>query len=534
MKSDHAGPAVVSGDGGTARFAKQVFAAFDRDRARATLEFVDGFYRAPANRGYEAVLDRLEADLRAAGYGSKPGFELEVLTHELEAEQWSSGARGPALAWTPLQAKLAWVDATGAESVLHQFAAPADRDRVMLPINSPSADVVGRIASNLDGLESGMLLVTDAPPARDLLRRAHDVGALAVLSSCLSPYNVDPSGNHAERDALQFCSVPYGTPIPVAMISSASRGKILAALAANPDAKLSLHAEVAFEQRPVRTLVARIVGKSAPNEAVAVASHVQEPGACDNASGVAGLAESAVDLVAAIESGRVVRPARTVVFLWGDEYRQSSSWLDSTKLSPVAGLSSDMTGESRQKTGAIALLERMPDPGAITALPPDKHTGWGLTEFDHSALAPNGVALVARSAIFDVAALDDSGWATAENPYEGGSDHDEFIKRGIPSALFWHFTDFTYHTSLDRLEYVDVDEMRRTGSALVATALALADPQPADLTRYLASLNAELDVRLKACAEAKDEALAQSWRDWCNGARHWLRGECLHLPHDQR
>src|SRR5262249_55485957 len=109
---------------------------------------------------------------------------------------------------------------------------------------------------------------------------------------------------------------------------------------------------------------------------------------------------------------------------------------------------------------------------------------------------------------------------------------DEFLKRRIPCALFWHFTDFSYHTSLDRLEYVDLDEMRRTGSALVATALALGDPEPGDLSRYLASLNLELELRLRACKDAHDEELAQRWRDWCNGARHWLRGECLHLPLD--
>jgi hypothetical protein len=187
-----------------------------------------------------------------------------------------------------------------------------------------------------------------------------------------------------------------------------------------------------------------------------------------------------------------------------------------------------MTGEAAA-TGAIALLERMPDPGAVQTLPPDEHTLWGKTEVDPAALAPNGLAVIARSALVDVAG-EAGGWVTADHPYEGGSDHDVFIERGIPAALFWHFTDFTYHTSMDRLEFVDPAELRRTGAALMTTALALADPRPGDLERYLDSLNQELDLRVAAAEAAGDRAQAKLWKEWCHGARQWLRSECLRIP----
>jgi hypothetical protein len=277
--------------------------------------------------------------------------------------------------------------------------------------------------------------------------------------------------------------------------------------------------------------VARVVGSDRPGEAVVVGSHVQEPGACDNASGVAGLCESAVGLAGLIQGGRLERPSRSLVFLWGDEFRQTETWLDQTELVPIAGLSSDMTGESAA-TGAIALLERMPDPGAVEPLAPDEHTLWGKAEVDATSLEPNGLAVIARSAMLDVASAA-GGWKTAEHPYEGGSDHDVFIARGIPAALFWHFTDFTYPTSMDRIEFVDPDEMRRTGTALMTTALALADPRPGDLERYLASLNQELNTRVAAAEAAGESALAKLWKDWCNGARQWLRAECLRLPPDE-
>jgi hypothetical protein len=94
-------------------------------------------------------------------------------------------------------------------------------------------------------------------------------------------------------------------------------------------------------------------------------------------------------------------------------------------------------------------------------------------------------------------------------------------------VLFWHFPDFAYHTSLDRLENVDAEEMHRTGSAMLATALGLADPKPVDLDRYLKSLRIEGDVRAQACEDAGDTETAAAWRDWTRGARLWLRELCL-------
>jgi len=87
-----------------------------------------------------------------------------------------------------------------------------------------------------------------------------------------------------------------------------------------------------------------------------------------------------------------------------------------------AAIAADMTGESESATGAIALLERPPDPGAITLLDPDEHTPWGAARVDERSLKPSGLALVARSALVDVGQLV-SGWKTREHPFEGGSDH---------------------------------------------------------------------------------------------------------------
>ena len=527
----HRGPGALAGAEGTARFAEAIYAAFDPARAMEVVQFLDGHYRAPANDGYELSLDHVAERLRAAGYGSLAGFELFELERPLTARGPQSGQRIPARAWTPLSARIAMRRAGEPEVVLHRFDVPGARDRVMLPVNAPAADVEGGIALHLEEVDAGEVLVTDAEPRLAVLMRAQAAGAVAVLSSYLEPYNRDPGGSDRHMDAIQFRTLAAGTTIPVGMISPRSMEAVRMTYSVDPGARISFRAEVRLDERPLRTLVARVVGSGSPHEAVAVGSHVQEPGACDNASGVAGLCESAVALIELVRAGRLERPARTLVFLWGDEFRQTEIWLDETELECVAGLSSDMTGESAA-TGAIALLERMPDPGAVEPLAPDEHTLWGKTEVDAASLSPNGVAIVARTAMLDVARAA-GGWRTADHPYEGGSDHDVFIGRGIPAALFWHFTDFTYHTSMDRPEFVDPEEMRRTGAAILATALALADPRPTDLERYLDALNLELAVRVQAAEAAGQGTLVKLWKDWCTGARQWLRSQCLGVPLDE-
>jgi hypothetical protein len=529
MTVDHRGPEVAAGAGGPSRYLAVLAEDFDTQAAMQSVRFVDGFYRAPANDGYNAVLDHIAVALREVGFGTDAQFRLEVFESELEAAAVDASGRTAARAWTPLSARIVLRTSVEPERVLHLFADAGDRDRVMLPINTPSANVEGEIALNLEELSSGEILACETAPSKSVLARARSLGAAAIVSASLEGFNADPTGKDRHRDAIQFRTLPVGTEIPVVQISPASLERIREARAKDPRARLAIDTKVRFDDRKLRTLVATIVGTDRPDEAIVTVSHVQEPGACDNASGVAGLLESARSIARLTKSGKLPRASRSLAFVWGDEMRQSTVWLEQSKRRAIAGLSSDMTGESRERTGAIALLERQPDPGALTPLAPDEHTPWGAGKVEADQLKPAGVAVVARCAMADVATRE-AGWTTAEHPWEGGSDHDVFIQRGIPAALFWHFTDFAYHTSLDRLENVDATELRRTAIALSATALALADPKPEDLDRYLATNNHERVLRVQAAVEAKDEELAQRWRVWTDGVREWLRVECLRIP----
>lgn len=515
-QSWHQGPEVDLDGTGPARYVGALMEAYDAERAMETVRFTDGFYREPANHGYEAVIDHLISRLRAAGFGGDDGrFTLDVVRSPLDKP-----------AWTPRAGHLALVEDSGAEIVLHAFDQPADHDRTMLPAGAPACDLEGPIRFSLDELEPGDILVTEARLSQ-VGSRAAQRGAIAVLSASLYPFNVDPTGAERHMAAMQYTSIPDKLGLPAAQISPLS---YLRLEGAGTGARVRFRAEVDLrEGATLRTLVARIHGDGKAEECVTSAAHVQEPGANDNASGVGGLLEGAVSLAAALRNGTVDWPQRSLVFVWGDEFDQTERWIEWTDLTPIAGISSDMVGQSQALTGSRALLERGPDPGAIAPRLPDEHTPWGAGRVTEEDLHPNGLAVIARCALVDVG-LASGGWESADHPWEGGSDHDVFLDRQIPAVLFWHFTDFAYHTSLDRLDMVDPDEIERTEVAVLATMLAVADPRPEDTRRYVVSAELERLVRTAAAREAGDDENADAWDEWSNGATAWLRALCMDIP----
>ncbi len=513
LPAAHRGAPVAPGVSGTALSAPKIYAEFSADAAFEVTSFADRWYRAPGNEGFDATLDELQRRLAEAGYGVQEGLELRVIETPM---------RGPA--WTPRSARIAIV--RGEEVViLHAFDDPADRDRTLLPVGAPSADVEGNLVTNVMDCTPGSVLLLDGGLRLDVLREAASRGAVLAIASDLAEYNVDPTGAERHLDAIGYRGVRAPSPLPVAQVSPRSAEALRATLG-DATARVRFHAVVETADRPLRTLVATVVGTREPDLAVPIVAHVQEPGACDNASGVGTVVECARSYARLLGKGLLRRPARSIAFVFGDEMEQSRVWIAHSGRTAVAALAADMTGENRQETGAEPLLERPPDPGALRPLPPDVHTAWGAATVNESDIRPNGVAVVLREAMADVALASD-GWQTAEHPFEGGSDHVVFLDAGVPAALLWHFPDWSYHTSADRLELVDPMEMRRSGAALLSAALALADAQPVDLDRHLHSAKLEIDMRIAAAQAASDDALAESWRAYGDGVRQWFRELCL-------
>ncbi|MEM7519146.1 MAG: hypothetical protein AAF368_19750, partial [Planctomycetota bacterium] len=336
----HRGPTVKEGEAGPMRFIPDLYRVFDKMRAMATVTFADGFYRAPRGDGYEKTLDYIAEKLKSAGFGELDGFELRMIASPQDAP-----------AWTAVSASIERMMPNGTKQALHHFDEPSSRQRNMLPVGAPACELQGEAVFSLDEVIHGRILVTEAPASPFLLRRARMRGAAAILSASLGSFNVDPTGAGRHLDAIQYRRLKGGSKLPVFQISPNTLSRLRELSEAGETVDLELRAEVKYDKRPLRTLVACVVGDTFPNEAVPIVSHVQEPGASDNASGLSGLLESAMGYASLVQDGTLDRPTRTMVFVWGDEFRQSSEWLENTDRKPVCAISSDMTGESAERTG---------------------------------------------------------------------------------------------------------------------------------------------------------------------------------------
>ena len=256
----------------------------------------------------------------------------------------------------------------------------------------------------------------------------------------------------------------------------------------------------------LRTLIAEIKGTTKADQRVVVLAHVQEPGACDNATGVGDQLEVVRTLKALIDSGRLQRPQRTITFVWGAETTMGSLWKGQNPEAfarTVAALDLDMVGEDPAKTGGIMRIEKMPDPSAkyeygLDTLPgetnppsdtfirqPDKHTLWGAGDLRFWPFPGHFLNDLYFESAATVTKLS-PGFQVGSNPWEGGSDHDTFlwnrdtidgqsVYNPKPAVLTWHFTDYVYHSSMDTMDKVSATEMRDVGLTTIGVGYLVAN-----------------------------------------------------------
>ncbi|OUN08848.1 hypothetical protein B5G40_14325 [Flavonifractor sp. An9] len=259
------------------------------------------------------------------------------------------------------------------------------------------------------------------------------------------------------------------------------------------------------------TAIAEIKGADPElrEERVVLAAHVQEPGCDDNATGVALNLELAVKMKQMIDAGVIERPARTIVFMWGDEMSFSDLYLDAHQSqwdNIICCIDLDMVGEDPAKTGGPMRIEKAPDPSAyynytLDNIPedplyydedrsdsdgnfvrlPDSHTLWGAgspENYDLGGIFINDLYMAAAQSTQGVV-KDSLGYDFEVDvcPYEGGSDHTRFLSRDIPAVLTWHFTDYVYHTTVDTLYMASADELESVGITSLAAGYFAANPQ---------------------------------------------------------
>lgn len=301
--------------------------------------------------------------------------------------------------------------------------------------------------------------------------RVHDkcikAGALGVVSYCSSrqledPLQIPNVGLYVEKPTFGFQVTPRdGHPLRDRLI----RGeKIMVSCDIDSDV-------ISFDfQSP--TCV--IEGTDPSKGEIVFSAHLFEGyyklGANDNASGSAVLLEIARAVNTLIESGRIERPLRSLRFIWGDEFNGIVPWVNSERSimdRTLFDINLDMVGlalgDGKSKyclhrtTTAFShysndLSEAMMEYMHIT-----NQKSIMVGDFVKPVIAPSG---------------SDDPFVYSVTPFYGASDHSVFSDWGvqIPGTMMITWPDNQYHTSRDRVEFLDQTQLKR--AAVISSTIA--------------------------------------------------------------
>jgi len=511
-----------------ARYFDAVHGELSGEKALEIVASMEGTFRLPGNTGFDAAIAHVVGVLEGAGYVPEELADAGApLTYRVEQRPM----RAPT--WEPVDGALDLVRDGGEAEPLLRLSTNLN----MIAINSwstPPGGVEAEVVYVGDGGAEqfqdvdvrGKIVFGETSVRRLFVEAVQNRGALGVLSYGMPAYT-QPERN---PNSIQFSSISLDSERRAwgLRISYAVRERLKEALESGP-VRVRVHLDTRIYEAEELTLVADVHGQTHPPERFVLSAHVQEPGANDNASGVAVQAEVARVLGTLVKDGSFV-PARTISMVWGDEITSTRRYVeeDPERASGIRwGVSLDMVGQDTDKTGGTFLIEKMPDPSAIWTRGEDRHTEWwgeGRSRLTVDDLTPHYLNDFILGRSLDQAAV--TGWVVKTNPFEGGSDHVPFLRAGIPGLLLWHFTDMFYHTDGDRFDKVSPWTMANVGVVTTVSAMTLASAggeTARSIIREveaaaLARLAAEFELSRAAVAAGEDRAqeatILRAWLDW--------------------
>ena len=219
-------------------------------------------------------------------------------------------------------------------------------------------------------------------------------------------------------------------------------------------------------------VTATVKGTEKPDEEVFLVAHLchPKPSANDNASGSGLLLEIARTIKALIKSRKISPPKRTIRFMWVPETLGTVAYIASQKNLPkrmVAGINLDMVGQNQELCRSTLNLDRTPD-----SLPSY------LNDFVFSLIEQT-----VREFDHDTRFGLSSTFRYRMNTFSGGSDHAEFTEAttSVPCVMLLQWPDLYYHTSMDTIDKVSEDTLKRVGwiAAVAVLTLANADSEEA-------------------------------------------------------
>jgi aminopeptidase YwaD len=209
---------------------------------------------------------------------------------------------------------------------------------------------------------------------------------------------------------------------------------------------------------------------------------IATPGANDNCTGVGTVLEIGRTLARLIRDGDLAPPRRTIRFIWAPEISGTAAYMfkhPELQDSLLAALNFDMSGANTKTTDTYLRMKLTPDsrPSYLNDLIASLLLFVDQTEIR----TQQGQNAQFNYRLSPVATI------------SSGSDHSVFNDGGIPAMQFNYWPDNFYHSSEDRIVYVDSTELKRDGFAAASAMyyLATAGPVQARDLAWEATTNGE-------------------------------------------
>jgi hypothetical protein len=438
--------------------------------AKSFVEQITRFHRIQASTMFHEAAEYIKNELSTIGLKDA---SIEQFMADGKSKYWTYTSP---IGWTVKSAELHLMEPEeklivryeDVPTCLHTYSKATSPEGVTTELVEVG---VGAKAKDYEGLEVKGKFVLATGRARTVHEQAvYKRGALGVITdTCWEFPNVRESLDIPDAHAYQgiwpkaeeLDKVTFGFSL------SKRQGKALRALLkSGKTVKLKAKVDAQLFSGHEEVITATIKGRLKPDEEIFLVSHLchPKPSANDNASGSGLLLEIARTILALINSGKIEPPARTIRFFWVPETMGTVAYLSShedmrSKL--VAGINLDMVGENQELCKSTLNLDRTPD-----SLPSYLNDFvFGLIE--QSVREFDGQTLFGAASTFRYNTM----------AFSGGSDHAEFTNStiGVPCVMLLQWPDLYYHTSMDTIDKVSEDTLKRVGWVTTVAALTLAN-----------------------------------------------------------
>ncbi len=423
---------------------RMIYEEFSTKGAMELLYRVTSFHRIPGSPGLERVAEALSEWLRSRG------VDVEIRSYPTDGRKRYYLFKSP-VGWEVRDGSVELVRPE--RRVLHRFIdAPT-----VVATYSPPGDLEGEVIDAGEGQSpkdfrraKGRIALVHGRPEH-AYRLARKYGAIAVM---FYEKRLPPDAVPYRRLPIYGEDLEEGGLIPAVAVSNKTANIILSLMrrARRPVVRIRVDSRYR-ENAHLPVVVATIEGGS--DREVWLTAHLchPSPGANDNASGVASLAEAFRSAVSLLEAGKLDRPKMIIKALWSAEYYGFLAYVKERGGvdGVVASFNLDMVGGSQERAG-----------GTFTPV----RTPLGNYSFINFLVEAALEDLVSKGSPVRT----ETRLKVLPTPYTAGSDHDVLNSFGVPAVMLINWPDKYYHSSLDEPANIDPEMLRIAGSAAMASA----------------------------------------------------------------